>query len=99
MKNNAYVFPGIALGVIATGTHHIPDEMFLIAAQSVADHVSDEDIAKGSLYPPLSSVQQVSFDIAVGLTKYAYAKGKWLFYKKSFSFLVFFQLNKNFFFF
>lgn len=84
-KNNAYVFPGIALGVIATGTHHIPDEMFLIAAQSVADHVSDEDIAKGSLYPPLSSVQQVSFDIAVGLTKYAYAKGKWLFYKKKYS--------------
>lgn len=50
--------------------------MFLIAAQSVADHVSDDDIAKGSLYPPLGSVQQVSFDIAVGLTKYAYAKGK-----------------------
>lgn len=49
--------------------------MFLIAAQSVADHVSDDDIAKGSLYPPLSSVQEVSFDIAVGLTKYAYAKG------------------------
>jgi malate dehydrogenase (oxaloacetate-decarboxylating)(NADP+) len=73
--NNAYIFPGVALGVIATGTHHIPDEMFLIAAQCVADHVSDNDIAKGSLYPPLSSIQECSLDIAIGITKYAYAKG------------------------
>lgn len=31
--NNAYIFPGVALGVIATGTHHIPEDMFLLAAQ------------------------------------------------------------------
>lgn len=73
--NNAYIFPGIALGVICTGTHHIPDDMFLIAAQTVADQVSDDDIARGSLYPPLNKVQECSFDIAIGITKYAYAKG------------------------
>lgn len=31
--NNAYIFPGIALGVITTVTHHIPEIMFLRAAQ------------------------------------------------------------------
>lgn len=31
--NNAYVFPGVALGVIACGVRHISDEIFLITAQ------------------------------------------------------------------
>lgn len=73
--NNAYIFPGVALGVIATGTHHIPEDMFLIAAETIAKHVSDEDIQKGSLYPPLSLIRECSFDIAIGISKYAYAKG------------------------
>jgi malate dehydrogenase (oxaloacetate-decarboxylating)(NADP+) len=73
--SKAYIFPGIALGVIATGTHHIPEDMFLIAAEIIAKHVSDEDIERGSLYPPLSVIQECSFDIAIGIIKYAYAKG------------------------
>lgn len=73
--NNAYIFPGIALGVIATGTHHIPEDMFLIAAQAVADHVAQEDLDKGSLYPPLGTIRDCSLEIAVGVTKFAYEKG------------------------
>ncbi|XP_049278196.1 NADP-dependent malic enzyme isoform X1 [Anopheles funestus] len=73
--NNAYIFPGVALGVIVTGTHHIPEDMFLIAAQVVADHVAEADLEKGSLYPPLSAIKDCSMDIAVGVTNYAYQKG------------------------
>jgi malate dehydrogenase (oxaloacetate-decarboxylating)(NADP+) len=49
--------------------------MFLIAAEVVAKHVSDNDIQKGSLYPPLNLVRDVSFEIAIEISKYAYAKG------------------------
>eukprot|EP00069_Balaena_mysticetus_P007822 bmy_19475T0 len=31
--NNAYVFPGVALGVIAGGIRHIPDGLFLLTAE------------------------------------------------------------------
>lgn len=31
--NNAYVFPGVALGVIACGVRHISDDIFLTTAE------------------------------------------------------------------
>ncbi|EAT47851.1 AAEL001073-PA [Aedes aegypti] len=73
--NNAYVFPGVALGVIASGIHHISDDIFLKAAEVVANKVSEEDLSKGLLYPPLSSIKQCSIEIAVGVLEYAYQKG------------------------
>lgn len=78
--NNAYIFPGVALGVIATLMHHIPDDVFLIAARELAACVKDDDLERGSLYPPLDSIREVSLRIAVGITKYAYAKGKILYF-------------------
>lgn len=31
--NNAYIFPGVALGAIVSGVHHVTDEMFLKASE------------------------------------------------------------------
>lgn len=31
--NNSYVFPGVALGVIACGVRHISDDIFLTTAE------------------------------------------------------------------
>lgn len=73
--NNAYIFPGVALGVIATMTHHIPEDMFLIAARELADSVDESDLEQGSLYPPLEKVREVSLQIAIGITRFAYNKG------------------------
>lgn len=66
---------GVALGVIATLMHHIPDDVFLIAAHELAASVRDEDLEIGSLYPPLDAIQEVSLKIAIGITKYAYCEG------------------------
>ncbi|KAH8322822.1 hypothetical protein KR059_008265 [Drosophila kikkawai] len=73
--NNAYIFPGISLGVICTETHHIPDEMFLIAAKEVAKFVEISDIERGSLYPPLSRIPDLSMNIAIAVAQCAYDRG------------------------
>uniref|UniRef100_A0A8C4GXD2 Malic enzyme n=1 Tax=Dicentrarchus labrax TaxID=13489 RepID=A0A8C4GXD2_DICLA len=70
--NNAYVFPGVALGVIACGVRHISDDVFLTTAEAIANMVTEEHLAEGRLYPPLSTIREVSFKIAVKIVNYAY---------------------------
>lgn len=61
--------------------HHIPDDVFLIAARELAASVRDSDLEVGSLYPPLDSIREVSLKIAIGITKYAYCEGMSFFQK------------------
>ncbi|KAM5180387.1 NADP-dependent malic enzyme, mitochondrial [Mantella aurantiaca] len=70
--NNSYVFPGVALGVIACGVRHITEDIFLTTAEAIAEDVTEENLAEGRLYPPLSSIREVSLKIAVKLVDYAY---------------------------
>jgi malate dehydrogenase (oxaloacetate-decarboxylating)(NADP+) len=73
--NNAYVFPGIGLGAIACGMRTISDDIFLTAAQTLADMVSTADLAAGSVYPPLTDIREVSLAIALAVAEQAWARG------------------------
>jgi len=73
--NNAYVFPGIGLGIIASGARLVTDEMFFAAARALADHVSEADLVQGLIYPPLGSIRKVSVAIAVAVAEVAYRSG------------------------
>ena len=73
--NNSYIFPGIGLGAIAVGARRITDEMFLAAARTLADQVSVDDLAQGSLYPPLAAVREVSARIAAAVAEVAFEQG------------------------
>jgi malate dehydrogenase (oxaloacetate-decarboxylating)(NADP+) len=70
--NNAYVFPGIGLGVVACRARRIPEEIFLAAARTLAGLVTPEDLARGSLYPPLRNIRQISLEIAVRVAETAH---------------------------
>src|SRR5947209_9856337 len=51
--NNSYIFPGVGLGAIASGSRLVTDEMFMAAAHTLAYLVTQADIEQGSLYPAL----------------------------------------------
>jgi malate dehydrogenase (oxaloacetate-decarboxylating)(NADP+) len=70
--NNVYIFPGIGLGAIISETSVITEDMFLIAAQKLAEQVSQEDLDKGMIYPPLNSIREVSYNIALAVAEHAY---------------------------
>jgi malate dehydrogenase (oxaloacetate-decarboxylating)(NADP+) len=70
--NNAYIFPGIGLGVIASGARTISDEMFLAAAHSLANQVTNADIERGRVYPSLTRIREVSALIARDVARIAY---------------------------
>merc|ERR1719244_2252187 len=73
--NNAYIFPGVSLGVIVAGIHHISDSVFLSVAETLADLGTAEDLAVGRLYPPLSDIRDISVKMATKIVTEAYEDG------------------------
>ena len=73
--NNAYIFPGVGLGAIVSGARVVTDEMFLSAAHSLANQVSESDLERGRIYPSLQRIREVSALIARDVAKLAYDKG------------------------
>ena len=73
--NNAYIFPGVGLGIIVSQSHVVTDEMFLAAAFSLAGQVKDSDLERGRVYPPLADIRLVSAKIAAEVAKMAYESG------------------------
>ena len=70
--NNSYIFPGVGLGVIASGARLVTDEMFMSAAKTLADLVPKSDLDQGSLYPALPRIREVSAHIAAAVAQIAY---------------------------
>lgn len=65
--NNAFIFPGVGLGVIASGARRVTDPMFSAAARVLSEFspaLSDPD---GPLFPPLESVREISHRVALAV--------------------------------
>ena len=73
--NNSYIFPGVGLGVIATESTRVTDEMFLVAAQTLASLVTESDLALGRVYPDLKRIREVSMEIAVAVAAVVFRHG------------------------
>lgn len=69
--NNAYIFPGIGLGIYASTARIITQTKFLSAAAALSNSVTNAEMAKGAIYPSLKRVREVSRAIAVAVCQVA----------------------------
>jgi len=71
--NNAYIFPGIGLGVTACRVRHVTDKMFWLPRKRWQTGVTEEDSQRKSL-PALKEIRKVSLAIAKAVAEVAYTQ-------------------------
>jgi malate dehydrogenase (oxaloacetate-decarboxylating)(NADP+) len=72
--NNSFIFPGLGLGILASGASRVTDEMFFAAARALADQVTPEDLAAGRIFPPVARMREVAAAVATVVARTAYAE-------------------------
>jgi malate dehydrogenase (oxaloacetate-decarboxylating) len=69
--NNAFIFPGIGLGAVVAEAREVTDEMFLVAAETLAQAVGEDRLEVGALYPTASDLRGASRSVAIAVARCA----------------------------
>jgi malate dehydrogenase (oxaloacetate-decarboxylating) len=73
--NNAYIFPGVGLGVIVSRARRVTDAMFVAAARTLSELSPARRDASQALLPALSEVREVAKRVAVAVAMQAQRDG------------------------
>jgi malic enzyme len=73
--NNVFIFPGLGLAAIAANASRITNSMTKVASEALAKQVTSEERAAGLLFPAVSRLRSVSFEIAVAVAHQAIQDG------------------------
>lgn len=73
--NNSYIFPGIGLGVLASGATRVTDSMLMASSNALADCSPKLQNIEADLLPDINDIQKVSKIIAFKVAKAAMEAG------------------------
>jgi malic enzyme len=73
--NNAFIFPGVGLGLWVGAVRRVTDAMFLDAAKALAGLVTEADLAQGAVYPELTRIRACSQAVAGAVIRRAVREG------------------------
>jgi malate dehydrogenase (oxaloacetate-decarboxylating) len=73
--NNSYIFPGMGLGILASGARRVTDGMFMVAATTLAGLASVDPDGEPRLLPPIADLRKLSVIMAKAVARQAQADG------------------------
>lgn len=73
--NNLWIFPAVGMAVFATKAKRVTDEMFLVAAQTLAEQLTEDEIKSGMLFPPEAKILDISLKISSAVAKVIFDHG------------------------
>jgi len=73
--NNMFIFPGVGLGASLCQAKKVTDAMFYMAAKTLADMVTEEELSLRTVYPDLRKIRKISLTIATAVCEMAFDEG------------------------
>ena len=74
--NNSYVFPGLALGIVASKARRVTDTMVKAAAQELVRQLPTQTDRQASLLPPIGDARRLGRSIAQAVGRQAILDGQ-----------------------
>lgn len=73
--NNAWIFPGMGLGITVGGIRRVTNSLFLEAAKTLAGAVRESDLRDGTVYPEMTRIRECSREVAISVIRRAASEG------------------------
>lgn len=73
--NNAYIFPGLGLGILAGNAKRVTENMLMAASQALAAHSPQATLERGGLLPAVEDIGEISRAIALATARAAQQDG------------------------
>ncbi|KAL6498731.1 hypothetical protein OROGR_028278 [Orobanche gracilis] len=65
--NNMFLFPGIGLGTLLSGSKIVSDGMLQAAAECLAAYMTEEEVLQGVIYPSISRIRDITKEVAAAV--------------------------------
>ena len=73
--NNAFIFPGLGLGVLLSQARRVTDSMLTAASLALAEYTDAARLAQGALYPRMDRLRSASRRVALAVLRQAVKEG------------------------